>query len=148
MKPRSCELAYYKNLTLEKQNPSPFIVISLLILPHSWQKLTLEKKPISPFRFARTSFDCMYKKFPYNLDYKTEPKIIVAKIPIKKQNFFKKFYKFIFCDIYSCLLKLLSWFMKLWIYFLLQTNPLMDYSAPYIGILHHKQLFLFHAPCS
>ena len=35
VKARSCELAYYKNLTLEKQNPSPFIVISLLILPHS-----------------------------------------------------------------------------------------------------------------
>ena len=35
VEPRSCEIAYYKNLTLEKQNPNPFIVISLLILSHS-----------------------------------------------------------------------------------------------------------------
>ena len=35
VKPRSCELAYYKSLTLEKQNLSPFVVISLLIPSHS-----------------------------------------------------------------------------------------------------------------
>ena len=54
VKPRSCELAYYKKLILKKQNSSPFIVISLLISPHSWKKLILEKKNIQSLQICKT----------------------------------------------------------------------------------------------
>ena len=55
-------------------------------LNFKWERALWTLNGVSSGPLTTSHISNMYKKFPFNLHYKTEPKIILVKIPIKKHR--------------------------------------------------------------
>ena len=82
----------YKNIKLRKQIQITKNVLKIpkpdiqKTLNFKWERALWTLNGVSSGPLTTSHILNMYTKFPYNLHYKTELKIIVVKIPIKKHR--------------------------------------------------------------